>query len=462
LGAQELIDDELCTWWATQISLSEFFALVRKVDAVLAPYYLFMRCWCRIAGDTEWMLRLPSVLATAASAGLLSVLGRKLYDWRAGLAAGLCFAVIPAVVRFSQDARPYALATLCATAATLALVHAVEKPRATRRWGYYAIGVLLTGLMHLVSLCVLAAHFAFLFEGRRAWSGLKLHRGTLGRWSFAVTLALLGVLPIVLAGAHQEEQLRRVELLPHMLLTLPSTVALSSRVGYTLLCLAAVSIARRATWSIALVVWAVLPGVFLFATYDILHIFRARYLLFTLPAWALLAGVACGHVRWLARWPLLVATVAVAALWVYEPLERVWHRQEPESSLYGCPSRILARLARPTDVLIHGGSVADKGHTRIGLAYGLRQSVQPRDALVQRSAASLGSFRAKECNPRASCLPADSQRIWFIFPNSKDGPMDRATARLEAELEPLFQRENSWFCAARRLDLLVRRSAGSP
>ncbi|MGC4069400.1 MAG: glycosyltransferase family 39 protein [Polyangiaceae bacterium] len=461
IGAHELIDDELCTWWAVHLSFADFLALVRNVDAVLAPYYLFMRVWCRLFGDSEWLLRLPSVLAMAASAGLLSVLGQRLFDRRTGLVSGLTFAVIPSVVRFSQDARPYALATLCAIGSTLVLLYTLQKPSERRRWGYYAVAVALTGMTHLVSLGVLGAHFAFLFERRRDWPWFTARRATFGPWLVAVTVALLAVLPIVLLGAHQDEQLRRIELVPRMFLALPCTVTLSSRIGYGLAGLALLSVSMRTKSSLRLSMWAILPPLFTYATYDALHVFRARYLIFTLPAWSLLAASACTRLRLLSRWPLLAGVVATVAYVAAVPIERVWQLQDPDSSHYGCPSRILAQFVRRDDVLIYGGLGAAREHTRIGLTYGLRHSLQPRDALVQRSAASLGGFRAQECSSFDACLPSDAQRVWFIFPDSMDERMDRVTAKLTAQMEAAFVRSNSWPCGKRRLDLFVRKGTAA-
>src|SRR6266545_4890425 len=85
-------------------------------------------------------LRLPSVLAMAAAAGLLSILGARVAGRPAGLLAGLAFAVVPTTSRYAQEARPYAFAILFAVLASLALVWLLDRPGWPRA-ALYAVAV---------------------------------------------------------------------------------------------------------------------------------------------------------------------------------------------------------------------------------------------------------------------------------------------------------------------------------
>jgi mannosyltransferase len=127
--------------------------LLGNVDAVVAPYYLVLRLWIDCFGDSETSLRLPSALAMAATAALVAVLGRRLFDTGVGLTAGLIFAGLPSVTRYGQEARPYAFAVGFATLATLLLLRAMERPT-WRRWIWYGGGLILAGLVHIVTLTV--------------------------------------------------------------------------------------------------------------------------------------------------------------------------------------------------------------------------------------------------------------------------------------------------------------------
>ena len=69
--------DEHATWWAATIPMDEFGKLVSHVDIVLAPYYLFMRGWMALFGDSVLAMRLPSLLAMGAAAALTAALGKR-------------------------------------------------------------------------------------------------------------------------------------------------------------------------------------------------------------------------------------------------------------------------------------------------------------------------------------------------------------------------------------------------
>src|ERR1700754_179371 len=85
--------DELATWSAASRSLPDLWRMLGGIDAVTGPYYLFMHAWIRVFGDSAFALRLPSLLAMAGAAALTATLGTRLFGPRAGLVAGLLFAV---------------------------------------------------------------------------------------------------------------------------------------------------------------------------------------------------------------------------------------------------------------------------------------------------------------------------------------------------------------------------------
>src|SRR6185503_17177742 len=113
------------------------------------------------AGTSDAALRLPSVLAAAGAVGVVGRLGTRLLTPLAGLLAGLLLAVVPAMSRYAQEARPYTMAMLAVALSALALLRATEKPSA---WRFVAYGaaVALVGVMHLVALSIVLAHGAWI------------------------------------------------------------------------------------------------------------------------------------------------------------------------------------------------------------------------------------------------------------------------------------------------------------
>ncbi|WP_229071373.1 glycosyltransferase family 39 protein [Actinoplanes sp. DH11] len=173
----------------------------RDTDAVNAFYYLLMHFWADLAGHDVPALRLPSLVAMGLGAGLAGELGRRVLTPGVGLRGGLFLAAVPAVSRYAQEARPFALAFLCATAATLLLYRTLDRPH-WGRWAGYGLLVTLTGLLHFPALLILAGH-AYTMVSR--WS---LSRQPALLWWLPVTvLALVPPAPLISLGMRQQAAL---------------------------------------------------------------------------------------------------------------------------------------------------------------------------------------------------------------------------------------------------------------
>ena len=132
--------------------------MLGHVDVVHGTYYVLMWLEVRLAGHSELALRLPSALAMAAAAALITVTGPRLVSGRAGLAAGLTFAALPAVSWFAQDARPFALETAAAAAASYFLVRLAEDGGRGRWACCYAASLVALGLANVFGLLLIPAH----------------------------------------------------------------------------------------------------------------------------------------------------------------------------------------------------------------------------------------------------------------------------------------------------------------
>jgi mannosyltransferase len=136
MGRPELWRDELASWSFASRPVPGLIASARHTGATQLAYYLLLHGWIAAFGESADAMRTLSVLAMAAAAACVALVGRRLAGARAGLAAGLVFALVPSVSRFAQEIRFYALAVLVATLATLLLL---------RRPGP-AVGAALAGL----------------------------------------------------------------------------------------------------------------------------------------------------------------------------------------------------------------------------------------------------------------------------------------------------------------------------
>ncbi len=194
--------DESVTVLVSSQSLADIVAYIRNTDAVHGAYYLLMHL-VTVLGQTELIARLPSALAAALAAGGIAVIGRRLVSTRAGLLAGLIFALLPVVSRYAQEARSYSIVSAVAALATYLLLRALSTTTARATWfAAYAVSVAALGWLHLDAILLVGAHaVVVLVHWRSAGSARPL-----AHWSGAVVPATAVVLPLVATARSQSAQ----------------------------------------------------------------------------------------------------------------------------------------------------------------------------------------------------------------------------------------------------------------
>lgn len=420
--APQLWRDEMATWTAATRSPGELVHMVNNVDAVSGVYYLFMHYWIAIFGDSVLAMRAPSILCMTGVAALATVIGERLFGTRAGLLAGLVFAVVPSTSRYAHEARSYALATLFALLATLLLIRALELP-SWGRWAAYGAAVAATGLSHLVAVTVIVGHAVAVVIARRD-AGLA-GRDAMTRWAAAAGAAGVALLPLILLGRGQQSTQLGWVPTPSAadLLTLSGEVFRSDMLAGVTVGLAALGWAKHPRWGAPLALCAVGPAVLLWTAGQVTQVWVPRYLTFTVPFLCLLAGAALAEVR------LRGALAVVAAfLLISAPDQRAirrWHDPQPRD--YQGAAAIIREHQRPGDGIVY----APRGGWRIDTAmdYHLRGE-RPDDVLLKRSRAELGGLWASECDRPAECLNG-VDRVWVLAVDQHTDPlrpMERAKA----------------------------------
>jgi 4-amino-4-deoxy-L-arabinose transferase-like glycosyltransferase len=154
LGDESFWHDEAWTWGLVRDG--GLLWKLTRLDAHPPLYFALLHAWARF-GDSEAWLRLPSTLAGIASVLLIARLGRRLGGPRAGLAAALFLALSPYAIRYSREARSYALLFLLCLAALDAVLDLRDDPE-SRSWirlGLLGGAVALThylGVLFLIAL----------------------------------------------------------------------------------------------------------------------------------------------------------------------------------------------------------------------------------------------------------------------------------------------------------------------
>jgi mannosyltransferase len=476
IGVPMLWRDELATWSAVSRPVPQLWAMVQHVDAVLGVYYFGLHLWLAVFGDSATAMRLPSVIAMTVAAAAVALTGRRLGGAGAGLAGGLLFAFIPGVSRYAQEARPYAFAACFAALATLLLLRAADLPR-WHRWAWYALAVAAAGAANLVALCVLAGHAVALLVvcwqrtpdtgggsvAARVRSALtdRLAIATLKRFCLSVIVAVALDAPIIIEGHQQslfqigQQQSPSFVDLIGLRGGLWPQLFCSTHVAAAVLVLVVASVAvaprRPASWcglafaaGPIVAVWLISQGP---ASYWVV-----RYLLFTVPAWALSAGlgvavlaerlrglrlprlprfragVPSGHaVRYAVAAGLVVAVGLIGVhdqqairqpeahnRWAY-PLA------EPNGTPvdYRAAAQVIAAHEQPADGIVF--QVSDDNHYQVdtGVAYYLRGKPMPKPVLQGSSPAQAGTLQPVECASQARCLAdlAGTSRLWVVYVN---------------------------------------------
>ncbi|MEV3859178.1 glycosyltransferase family 39 protein [Streptomyces sp. NPDC050095] len=445
--------DEAATWQAAHRSVPDLCRLLDHVDVVHGLYYLFMHGVFAVLGDSLIALRLPSVLAMTGATLLIALLGARLADRCTGAAAGLAFALLPAVQRYAQEGRPYAMVAACVVLACLLLVRAVDRPRAGA-WAAYGTVVLVGALLNWFSLLVLCAHAVTLALVRPS-------RAVLVGWALASSAAVLGVLPLAVASAAQSGQ---VDWIPP---TRPGTLrgVLLTLVAGALLARCArpsgddrgPSGARLPLGTVALPLLAV-PPLALLGVSLVHPLYVDRYVLFGQLGLALLVGAACHAQARRLRMPprRLVAAASVVALLALLPLQCSLRHASGRSD------DVLSAAANAAAVLQAGDGVLYIPAARRDTAL-----VSPadftgtRDLALAQSPLESGTLSGVEGSPRAiAAAMLTARRIVVVSgPRMPSAPTARDRAKLRV-LGDRFRRVSTTVERGRRISVYQRRATG--
>jgi 4-amino-4-deoxy-L-arabinose transferase-like glycosyltransferase len=157
LGAQSLWIDEIFTWQtASPHAPLTWLDVVTNLNSPLVS--AFAHVWMRLAGDSEFALRLPMALASIALVPAVAFLARRVAGEEAFLPAAWLTALSPFVIWYGQEFRGYIFGMLFSTLALLALLDARED-RGLRSFGLLVLWTVL-GVTSSMSVVLLLPVFA--------------------------------------------------------------------------------------------------------------------------------------------------------------------------------------------------------------------------------------------------------------------------------------------------------------
>jgi mannosyltransferase len=447
LGTPGLSEDELATWGMVSIGWGDFREVMANVDASVGPYYVLLRLWVALVGDSDVLLRLPSLLFAAGAAGLVSAIGIRLGGRRVGLAAGLIFALLPGVSRYAQDARPYALVLFAAAWATYVLLGLLDRPRLPA-YLHYAAAVLLLGLAHVVALLLLLAHVLIVLR-------VEPSRRVRLAWTGAAVAGVSPILPMLyLGGAQSGGQIGWIPPLTWARLAeTPDRLFGATIIAGAVLALALSAMSLRPPVQVA-TLWALVPTAGLAAAALVTPLWVPRYLLFVVPAWALLASLALRRLTVLRG---LVAVLGVAAVAV--------PAQQAVRTVYGhdFASRDISLVVRshrmPGDAVLFGPfDNGDQRTSRDAFMRYLDPGERPADKLMVKAPRTGGTLGAQECPDREvpSCFGAPA-RVWVIRKGSYQNILQNIGKAKEQLLRTSFVQSQTWSVKGFTIALYTRK-----
>jgi mannosyltransferase len=153
-------NDESFSWATTHKPVAQilFDSFTLHGDIHPPVYWLTLKAWIALAGDSEVSLRLISACAGIVYVALVFQLGQRLLSRTAALAAAMFTALSPFLIWNSQDARMYTLGGTFALTGILFLIIGLQRGE-WRWWAGYFIFTLLACYTHL------AGTFLIPFEG---------------------------------------------------------------------------------------------------------------------------------------------------------------------------------------------------------------------------------------------------------------------------------------------------------
>jgi mannosyltransferase len=428
----------------------------------MSAYYLLMHVLIGVFGNGLVVLRLPSVIATVATAALIAVLAERLFDdRRVTLGAGLLAAVSLPLVYWGQTARGYALmvAFVCAAmVAFLALVDADDDHDRGRRgpWLCFVAAMTLAMYCSFVAALIIPAQLL----------AVAARRGAARRYGSAlVAIAVLCAPLAVLAVRRGSGQLFWVQPPSRMvdtqvLQSLTSaglqpvfhhsftTKALMWATLAAVVALVIDTAARwrrgEAVWGMGLVLsWCVLPAALTFLYSVIAHpVFVPRNVLMSTPAVALAFAPALGDRRW-PRYLAPALLVVVLAARAIPVVRAVNVSPEPWQAV---TSDVLAQ-ARPGDcVTFYPADARMAFQYYVGTGAATRRA--PRSGLPVLAWGVVRPFVEDYAIPSTATLArrsAGCARMWLVSSHEgqRNGPPQSRANRtrwfaLAAELQRRF------------------------
>ncbi len=353
LGQQGFWFDEIFSVETAQ-RWSGMMEVFSRYENNMALYYVMLWLWMFL-GDSEFFVRLLSLLFALCTIPVVHAIARRLFDARTAIIAD--FVLISSIffVQYAGEARSYSLLALLTAWSSLLLLQALERPT-WLRWACYAVVAVAGVYAHYFALLTIAAHaVALMLRGHPGIPKAKAISAV------AVMIALMA--PLVLfrpANLGQVDHLNRPDLGELYMMSLifgsGKGQLLIAAICLTVLFVAVLRAAPQRgdagggfsrRWSVGFLLALVLVPMLIAVSFSLLvkPMLIPKYLIGCLPAYVILiaAGAAQLRVRW--------ATTVVVCMFGFLVINGLRHGFSSGGQWRDVASSLVAR-AQPADAVI--------------------------------------------------------------------------------------------------------------
>jgi len=198
LSFHGLSNDELSAWFRTGFSTWDDFWYFGVTHGDMHPvfYQALLWCWVRLAGDSDWIIRVPSLFFYVGNMFLIYGICKKYFSEKAAYLPLLVYIGSSFLIIHTTLARPYNSGSFFILLSFLAILELNENNTRSWKWIFF-LSLGLSGAM-------LSHYFAFLTAGVLGLLGL-VFLNSKKRWNVVIAgvLACLYFLPHLSVTWHQ-------------------------------------------------------------------------------------------------------------------------------------------------------------------------------------------------------------------------------------------------------------------
>jgi mannosyltransferase len=429
IGQESLWLDEGVSVGIARLPWGDFFKLLWRREGNMALYYLLLRGWMLFGLSEAWVRALSAVFSIA-TVPFLYLIGREVRSRSAGLVAALLFALSPFAVEYAKEARSYSLVCLLVTVATWYLLR--------HSWKWWAITMALAVYAHLFAVLVLGAHLGYLVLTRNP---LRDMRGTLAKLALALVPAAAFV---VLKSAGQ------LNWIPPLSVAEVKDVFAEFAGGgdLALIVLFLTVIAAVVTWhgpvgtnrTLLVWLWLLVPVGAIMLVSVVHPLLISRFLIISLPALMLAAGIALTEV------PRPIAALLLVAIIFFGVRTDVLAWRTPVKDDWRSATAYVLSHSTPQDGIVFHQALGRQAFEY----YVMREHASSTPRVISPARSTRLTYRDFEGDPEeklAAKLQTAPPTLWVMFSrNEPRGKTDDYTGFLLALIERRYSQ-----CADQKL-----------